>query len=190
MRLRAGQLRSWWAPWLFGALAACLYAVAEAGPLIDTHFALNRLDGRAVTEADFRGKWLLIYFGYTSCPDVCPTTLSELGAAIDTLGSRANSVQPVFITLDPARDSAKVMAAYLKAFGPRFVGLRGSGEDVAETAQRFHAYYRLRSLGNGQYTVDHSSYVYVIDPRGRFVTLITGDVPGHSMAAALRRLIG
>jgi protein SCO1/2 len=157
--------------------------------LIDTHFALTRLDGHDVTDADYRGKWLLIYFGYTFCPDVCPTTLGQMGSALDALGAGADAFQPIFVTLDPARDSAKVMTDYLKAFGPRFIGLRGSGTDIAETAERFHAYYRLRGIGNGQYTVDHSSYIYVIDPQGKFVELLTADVPGHSLADSLRKLI-
>jgi protein SCO1 len=164
---------------------------AQSAPaFIDTHFELTRLDGRDASDADFRGKWLLVYFGYTFCPDVCPTTLSELGAALDTLGPAADKFQPIFITLDPARDSATVMSAYLKAFSPRFVGLRGSGAAISETAQHFHAYYQLRGIGNGQYTVDHSSYVYVVDPQGKFVELLTTDTPGHSLADALRKLIG
>jgi protein SCO1/2 len=170
-------------------LASAPARAAATSALIDTHFALTRLDGHDVTEADYRGKWLLIYFGYTFCPDVCPTTLSQIGAALDTMGPKADSFQPIFITLDPARDSQKVMTEYLKAFGPRFIGLRGSGADIAETAERFHAYYRLRGIGNGQYTVDHSSYIYVIDPQGKFVELLTADVPGHSLADSLKKLI-
>jgi protein SCO1/2 len=175
---------------LSGSVAAPVASrAADAPALIDTHFDLTRLDGREVTEADYRGKWLIVYFGYTFCPDVCPTTLGQIGAALDSMGSKADSLQPIFITLDPARDSQKVMTDYLKAFGPRFIGLRGSGADIAETAQRFHAYYRLRGIGNGQYTVDHSSYIYVIDPQGKFVELLTADVPGHTLADSLRKLI-
>jgi protein SCO1/2 len=161
----------------------------KATALVDAQFALTRTDGREVTEADYRGKWLLIYFGYTFCPDVCPTTLSQIGDALDKLGPRADAFQPIFITLDPARDSEKVLTDYLKAFSPRFVGLRGSAVDIADTAQRFHAYYQLRSIGNGQYTVDHSSYIYVINPQGKFVELLTVDVPGHSLTDSLRKLV-
>lgn len=175
----------------FASMAAPLPCDAASGPaLIDTHFVLTGLDGRQVTDENFRGKWLLVYFGYTSCPDVCPTVLSQISASLRELGARADRFQPIFITLDPARDSTKVLSVYLKAFGSRFVGLRGSGEDIAETAQRFHAYYRLRGLGNGQYSVDHSSYIYVIDPKGRFTELLTGDLPGHSLTAALKKLAG
>jgi protein SCO1/2 len=161
---------------------------AGAQTLIDTHFDLTRLDGKEVTDADYRGKWLLIYFGYTFCPDVCPTTLTDVGAALDSLGADADKFQPIFITLDPARDSAKVMTDYLKAFSPRFVGLRADGATISETAHHFHVYFRMQSLGNGQYGIDHSSYVYVVDPHGNFVELLSPDVPGHSMADALRKL--
>ena len=162
---------------------------APAPQLVDAEFDLTRLDGRQVTQADYRGKWLLIYFGYTFCPDVCPTTLTQISEALDSLGTRADSFQPIFITLDPARDSQKVMTDYLKAFSPRFIGLRGAGTDIADTAQRFHVYYQLRGIGNGQYTVDHSSFVYVIDPNGKFVELLTPDVPGHSLGDSLRKLV-
>jgi protein SCO1/2 len=163
-------------------------APASPAPLIDAQFSLTRLDGKDVTQDDYRGKWLLIYFGYTYCPDICPTTLSEIGAALDQMGQAADKFQPIFITLDPARDSAKVMTDYLKAFNPKFIGLRGNGISTAETAERFHVYYRLRDIGSGQYAVDHSSYVYVVDPKGNFVELLSPDVPGHTIASALRKL--
>jgi protein SCO1/2 len=156
---------------------------------IDGRFALTDTNGRTVTNEDFRGKWQVIYFGYTFCPDVCPTTLSEITNALGELGPRANDVQPIFITLDPARDSAKVLTAYLKAFDSRFVGLRGDPETIQALARQFHAYFRLRGLGNGEYTVDHSSFIYVFDPKDTFVALLTGDLPGHALTDALRKLV-
>lgn len=156
---------------------------------IDGRFSLTDTNGRAVTNEDFRGKWQIIYFGYTFCPDVCPTTFAEITNALGELGSRAGEMQPIFITLDPARDSAKVLAAYLKAFDPRFVGLRGDPETIEALARQFHAYFRLRGLGNGEYTVDHSSFIYVFDPKGAFVELLTGDQPGHALADAFRKLL-
>ncbi len=163
---------------------------ALAAPLaIDGRFSLTDTTGRTVTNEDFRGKWQIIYFGYTFCPDVCPTTLAEITNALAELGPRADELQPIFITLDPARDSAKVLSAYLKAFDPRFVGLRGDPETIQELARQFHAYFRLRGLGNGEYTVDHSSFIYVFDPKGAFVELLTGDLPGHGLTDALRKLL-
>lgn len=158
-------------------------------PPVNGHFTLQTLDDRTVGDKDYRGKFLIVYFGYTFCPDVCPTTLTQIGAALTELGDKAAKFQPVFITLDPARDKTPVMQAYMKSFDPRIVALRGDPEDIEEAAKSFHAYYRPRSLGNGQYTVDHSSYIYVIDPKGKFVELLTGDLPGHPLASDLKKLI-
>ena len=139
--------------------------------------------------ADYRGKWLLIYFGYTFCPDVCPTTLTEIGGALKALGPRASSVHVLFITLDPMRDKSPVLARYLKAFDPRIEGLRGDPEETEGAAKSFHVYYRLRSVGRGEYAVDHSSYIYVFDPQGHFVKLLAPDAPGHKIAEDLKKTI-
>jgi protein SCO1 len=157
---------------------------------IDGRFSLTGTDGRTVTDEDFHGKWQIVYFGYTFCPDVCPTTLAEITNALAELGMRGRDVQPIFITLDPARDSAKVLAEYLKAFDSRFVGLRGDPETIQALARQFHVYFRLRGLGNGEYTVDHSSFIYIFDPKGGFVEVLTGDLPGHALTDALRKLLG
>jgi protein SCO1/2 len=171
----------------FVVSAPCAAAEQDAPP-INGHFALSTLDGKDVTDADFHGRWLLIYFGYTFCPDVCPTTLNQIGLALNELGAKAKDFQPVFITVDPARDSVKVMKDYLKSFDPRILGLRGQPDDIEAAAKSFHVYYRPRSLGNGQYTVDHSSYIYVIDPSGKFAALLQADLPGHSLAGSLEKL--
>lgn len=139
--------------------------------------------------ADYRGKWLIIYFGYTFCPDVCPATLTELGEALKRLGSRAQRVQALFITVDPARDKPSVMARYLKAFDPRIQGLVGDGDSIAAAAKSFHVFYQIRGLGGGEYAIDHSSYIYVIDPQGKFVALLAPDAPGHRIADDIQKLI-
>ncbi|HWA03423.1 MAG TPA: SCO family protein [Rhizomicrobium sp.] len=188
---RKRTLRAMLAALVSGAmvLGVCRSAAAgEPAPPIDGHFALSTLDGKPAADTDFRGKWLLIYFGYTFCPDVCPTTLSQLGNALDELGPKASDFQAVFITVDPARDKTAVMKDYMKSFSPRILALRGAPEDIEEAAKSFHVYYRPRSLGNGQYTVDHSSYIYVIDPKGKFAQLLTGDQPGHPLVEDLRKL--
>jgi len=179
---------------VFALAAALVFApaggwAAEEEPLpINGHFALQTLDGKDVSDTDYRGKWLLIYFGYTFCPDVCPTTLSQIGTALDALGPKAKDFQAVFITLDPARDKMQVMKDYMKSFDPRILGLRGEPDDIEAAAKSFHVFYRPRSLGNGQYTVDHSSYIYVINPKGKFAELLTGDLPGHPLIEDLRKL--
>jgi protein SCO1/2 len=164
-------------------------APAAQTPIVSGHFELETLDGRTVTEADYRGKWLLIYFGYTYCPDVCPTVLNEIGTALGELGPLAARIQPIFVTVDPSRDKPKVLTEYLKSFDPRIVGLYGDGDQTEAAAKQFHVYYRLRSLGNGQYTVDHSGFLYVLDPKGKFVKLLTADLPGHQMAVELRKVV-
>jgi protein SCO1/2 len=158
-------------------------------PQIGGHFALSTADGRHVTDRTFRGKWLLVYFGYTSCPDVCPTTLSSMALALEKLGPLADKIQPVFITVDPERDTPKLIGEYVKDFDPRFVGLVGSPQEIASTAHDFRVYYRVRQLGNNEYVVDHSSFIYVLDPNGSFVRLLTGDMPGHQLADELRKLM-
>ena len=187
--------------WLAAALAVTAAAVtvvmnrasqsnaAQQLPQIGGHFALSTPDGRRVTDTTFRGKWLLVYFGYTSCPDVCPTTLSAMALALDKLGPLADKVQPVFITVDPERDTSKIVGEYVKDFDPRFVGLVGSPQEIGAAAQEFHVYYRVRQLGNNEYVVDHSSFIYLIDPNGAFVRLLTGDLPGHQLADELRKLM-
>ena len=158
-------------------------------PHITGHFTLSTVDGRTVTEENYRGKWLLIYFGYTSCPDSCPLTLNGIGIALDKLGPLAEKVQPLFVTVDPERDTVAVMTEYLKSFDPRIVGLSGTQAQIAAAARQFHVYVRARQLGNGEYTVDHSSFLYVIAPDGSFAKLLTADLPGHQLAEELRQLV-
>jgi protein SCO1/2 len=158
-------------------------------PQIGARFELSLPDGRAVTNETFRGKWLVIYFGYTSCPDVCPTTLASVSQALKNLGAAADKVQPLFITVDPERDTPEIIGEYVKFFDPRFVGLVGSPQQVAAAARDFHVYYVARQLGNNEYVIDHSSFLYVVDPKGNFVRLLSGDLPGHELSAQLAKLI-
>jgi protein SCO1/2 len=171
------------------ALPARAAAVEEEtlpGPAMTGHFSLHTPDGKTVTDRSFGGKWLLVYFGYTNCPDVCPTVLNEEGVALRELGPLASKIQPIFITIDPARDKAPVLKKYISAFDPRIVALRGDGEETEAAAKAFHVYYRPVSLGHAEYTMDHSGYLYLINPKGKFVQLIVGNVPGHDMAKTLR----
>jgi len=117
-----------------GLFAGVVSAAPPPAPL-DGHFALTTLDGRDVTDADYRGKWLLIYFGYTFCPDVCPTTLTQIGGALDVLGPQAKAFQPIFITVDPARDKVPVLRDYMKSFDSRIVALTGEPDDIETSAK-------------------------------------------------------
>jgi protein SCO1/2 len=176
-------------------LLACVSSAATTveetlpSPAMTGHFSLHTTDGRTVTNDSFHGKWLLVYFGYTNCPDVCPTVLNEVGVALHELGPLAARVQPVFITVDPARDKTPVLKKYLSSFDPHIIGLRGNGEETEAAAKAFHVYYRPVALGNAQYTMDHSGFLYLIDPKGKFSSLITGNLPGHDMAQTLRKKI-
>jgi protein SCO1/2 len=181
------------------APAAVPATTAAAGPTsalpsasgavsISGHFTLETLDGQEVSDATYRGKWLLVYFGYTSCPDVCPTVLIRIGQALDKLGGLAEQIQPIFITVDPDRDTAHHLAQYMAAFNSRIVGLRGDSDQIRAAAQQFHAYYRTRSLGNGEYSIDHSSYLYVIAPNGHFVRLLADSLPADQIAGVLGTL--
>jgi cytochrome oxidase Cu insertion factor (SCO1/SenC/PrrC family) len=152
-------------------------------------FALLDQDGHRKTDKDFRGHWVLLYFGYTNCPDVCPTTLALMASVLDRLGARAARVEPVFITVDPARDTPEVLKKYLAAFGPRFVGLTGTPGAIAETARAYRVYYAKRWLAGGSYSVDHSSVIYLLDPNGKFVKVYDGEAPPAAIADNLKTLL-
>jgi protein SCO1/2 len=131
-------------------------------------FALPDADGRMRSIKDFQGKAVVVFFGYTQCPDVCPTTLSEIAEAKKLLGADGSKVQGVFITVDPDRDKPELLKAYMASFGPDFVALRGTPEQTAAVAKDFKVFYR-RSEGKtpGSYAMDHTAASYVYDPQGR-----------------------
>jgi len=176
------------------ALAQGPNAAQPARAAIGGPFRLTAEDGRTVTDATYRGKWLLVYFGYTHCPDICPTTLAEVAATLDRLGPLAAAVQPLFITIDPERDSTEAMAAYVKAFDSRIVGLTGTAAEIAAAAKAYRVYYAKRAptgAAQDDYAMDHSAFVYVMDPNGRYVTLFApaGGQGVEQMEARLRELI-
>jgi protein SCO1 len=158
-------------------------------PRIGGHFALTTADGRKVTDRSFRGKWMLIYFGYTFCPDACPTALHDITIALQQLGPLADKVQPIFITVDSERDTPPVMTDYVGSFDSRFIALRGTPEETAEAAREYRVYYSVHALGNDEYAIDHSSFIYLMNPEGALAKLLTGDLPGHQMADELRQFI-
>ncbi len=132
-------------------------------------FALIDQTGAVRKDSDFRGRLMLVYFGYSNCPDVCPTTLGVMADAMDRLGPKAKGVVPIFITTDPARDTPKVLALYMKAFGPEFVGLTGDPSAIAAAEKAYHVYAKRRDLPGGGYAMDHSSVVYLMGPDGNFL---------------------
>jgi cytochrome oxidase Cu insertion factor (SCO1/SenC/PrrC family) len=157
--------------------------VALGGP-----FRLTDHEGRAVTERDFAGRFLLLYFGFTWCPDVCPTELGVIASAMDELGADVSRVTPVFVTIDPERDTVAQMADYVERFHPAMRGLTGSPEQIAEIARRYRVFYARvppREPG-GEYLMDHSSFIYLVGPDGIVRTLFRPGTAPEAIAAALR----
>jgi protein SCO1/2 len=175
------------------ALVALPWAAVAQGTLppqgSGAHFALTASDGTAVTEQSYRGKWLVVYFGYTFCPDVCPTTMLEIAQALQTLGSRADAVQGLFITVDPRRDTPGVLAEYLKSFDPRLVGLTGTPAQIALAAGSFHVFYERHDTDDGGYLLDHSSFIYFVDGAGKFAKALTSEGGSKQIADTLSVLI-
>src|SRR3984957_12449011 len=161
-------------------------ALTVGGP-----FSLIDGDGKPVTDQTWRGKYMLVYFGYTYCPDVCPTTLTSVAAALDKLGPKADQIQPLFITVDPKRDTPAVVKQYAAAFSPRLIGLTGTPEQIAVAAKEYRVYYAEHRTGPGpdDYSMDHSSILYLMGPDGKFIAPIRADESGAQMATDLAKLM-
>ena len=180
---------------LTALLAACtghsLYALKSVSGLVPSlEFQLTNQDGQAVTAADYRHDVVLLYFGYTQCPDECPTTLTTLANALHTLGPRASQVRVLFVSVDPDRDTTAVLKRYVSHFGPQFVGLRGGQAELAALSKRYRiAYHYEKPDSYGNYEVDHSSAIFVFDGRGRARLLGQSDNTARQVASDLRRLL-
>lgn len=162
---------------------------------ITGEFSLIDHHGNAVTDLDYRGYWLLIFFGYTHCPDVCPTSLGVVALVMDELGPDAEKVQPLFITIDPARDTPETMAEYVAAFHPRIIGLSGSAEQVKAAAHSHRAYYAKAPAAEGmeevvgEYAMDHSAYLYLMDPDGVYAHAFSPTDTVEDITAEIRNLM-
>lgn len=163
------------------------YGTGVAGVSIGGPFTLVDQDGRTRHDTDFRGKLMLVYFGYTYCPDVCPTELQTMADAMERLGDKAAEVQPIFITVDPQRDTPAHLKDYAAAFDPRLVALTGTAEQVADAARAYKVYYKAAKQENGEYLVDHSSFVFLMDREGKYATHFRPDTTPEQMADAIRR---
>lgn len=152
-------------------------------------FELNDSQGRRVGTAHWRGQLVLLYFGYTYCPDVCPTDLASMAAALESLGRQASKVQPVFVTLDPKRDTPSLLSAYAGAFGPRFVALTGTEDEIRRVALAYRVYYEKVPGRAGAYLIDHTSFTYLLDEDGRYAGYFPPGTTGERMAAAIRGLM-
>lgn len=182
----------------FVMLAACgsksepvrFNSVDVTGAGWGSDFRLTASDGKPRSLSDFRGKAVALFFGYTHCPDVCPTTMSRLHAATTLLGKEAQRVQVVFITLDPERDTPALLAQYVPAFDPSFIGLHGSADDIAATAKEFHVFYQKQPGSTpASYTIDHTAGVFVFDPQGRLRLFVRETETPANIAADLKLLL-
>ena len=153
-------------------------------------FTLVDGSGKTITEASFPGKWLLVYFGYTHCPDACPTALQDMANAVDMLDpAKRKSVDILFITVDPARDTPAVMQDYVSNFAAPITALTGSPEQVAAAAKAYRVYYAKHPTEDGGYEMDHSSVIYVMDPKGEFVGNFSHQSSPEQIADKLKTLI-
>jgi protein SCO1/2 len=153
-------------------------------------FRLTDHNGKVRTLADFRGKAVVMFFGYTQCPDVCPTTMLEMKAVLQQLGADAQRVQVLFVTVDPERDTRELLSGYVPAFDPSFLGLFGDMETTAKTAKEFRVFYQKQpGTTPSSYTVDHTAGSYVFDPQGRVRLFVRHGDGGANLVADLRTLL-
>ena len=154
-------------------------------------FSLVDHTGRRVTDQDFRGKYMLVYFGFTFCPDVCPSGLQVISAALDQLGPKAEQVTPILISIDPERDTPEQLAQYVPSFHPRLVGLTGTPEEVQAAAKAYRVYYRKvkDEKSTAEYTIDHTSIIYLMNPSGEFVAHFTHATSASAMADKLAKML-
>ena len=196
-------------PWCLGAVAgALLLALGGAAPaqtskrsaaeLMDAvmwnrepiggPFQLTDQSGKLRSERDFHGHLMLVYFGFTTCPDICPTDLQAIGLAMEKLGAEAGDVQPLFITLDPERDTREHLADYVAMFHPRLLGLTGSAEAVQSATDAYRVYYKRVDFdhSDGYYTVDHSAFIYLMDRDGKYLGFFPPGTPAEKMVEMIR----
>jgi protein SCO1/2 len=155
-------------------------------------FTLINQDGQTVSDADFRGRYMLVYFGFTYCPDVCPTSLARNADALSLIGDKAAKVTPVLISVDPERDTPEALKAYTELFGGGLVALTGTPEQIAEVARAYRVYYAKvlpAASGSATYLIDHSAFTYLIGPDGQFVQLFRHDLGATEMGQQLQGLI-
>ena len=148
-------------------------------------FALVDQNGKRRTDADFRGKLMLVYFGFTFCPDICPTDLLQMGLAVEKLGQAGEAIQPLFVTLDPERDTPKHLAAYVPHFHPRFIALSGTPSAIRKAADAYKVYYK-KVAGPSGYTVDHTAFIYLMDRNGHYLGFFPPGTPAERRVEIIR----
>lgn len=179
-----------------GTLAACgkkeiVFKGSDiTGTKLGREMAMQDSTGTTRTLDDYKGKVVVVFFGFTQCPDVCPTAMAQLAQSMELLGDEAKKVQVLMVSVDPARDTPEVLGDYVKAFSPAFVGLTGTPEQLSRTAKSFKAFY-AKSPGAtpGQYSMDHASSFYILDKEGEARVLVSGNASAQDIAADIRQLV-
>jgi len=176
------------APWLLACTKRSFQAIDVSGADWGRDFRLRGADGREHTLADYRGRLVLVFFGFTQCPDICPTALARAAETIRLLGAEARLLQVIFVTIDPERDTPAVLGEYTRAFEPTFIGLWGDAAATEATAREFHVFYRKVQTG-ASYTMDHSAISYVFDTRGRLRLAVQHAQTAAALAADMQLLL-
>ncbi|WP_339635482.1 SCO family protein [uncultured Sneathiella sp.] len=162
-------------------------SILVGAPQIGGSFSLVNHKGERVTDEDYRGKLLLIFFGFVNCPDVCPTEMQTISLAMEELGEQASEVTPLFITVDPERDTPQAMSDFVAAFHPSLVGLTGSEEEIADVKKKYRVYGQKQEGGDPDYyLVDHTSFTYLMGKDGDLITVFSFGVPSEEIAAKIR----
>jgi cytochrome oxidase Cu insertion factor (SCO1/SenC/PrrC family) len=202
--MRAKLIVSVVAGLLIGAMAAiALFPEArqklfpQAGPetsgkaLIGGPFTLTDTTGKQVTDKDYRGRYMLVFFGFTACPDICPAGMQLISAALDKVGAKAENVTPIFISVDPERDTPQKLAGYVKNFSPRIVGLTGTPAQIAAVAKAYKVFYEKtpNAAAPADYGMNHTSIIYLMSPDGEYVTHFTPMTSADAMAEKLGKLL-
>lgn len=157
--------------------------------LVGGDFTLVNQDGETVTNKDFRGKVMIVFFGFTSCPDICPVTSATYAKALELLGDKANQVAPIFISVDPESDTPEVLKKFLANFDKRIIGLTGTEQQVEAAGSAYKAYFTKTKNADGDETVDHSGFIYIMDKNGAYVKHFAYDASAQDVAQAVSELL-
>lgn len=170
---------------------AAVYQKPSTGDTpIGGKFSLVDQDGQRKTDLDFRGRYIIVYFGYSYCPDICPMALNNITEALQLVGDKVKAVQPIFVTVDPERDTSWHLHQYLKNFHPAFVGLTGSYADIQEAIKQYHVYAnKINPDDASDYLMDHSSIIYFMDPQGRYVAHCNHNTPPEDIAKIINSVV-
>jgi protein SCO1/2 len=172
---------------MLGVILWLLTPDVPPSPVIGGTFTLTDGSGQTVSDRDYRGKFMLVYFGYTNCPDICPTTLYTIAKALPLMGKQANLIQPLFVTVDPIRDTPAVVGRYVALFSPRIVGLSGSASELQRIEQEYHVYVGPEDPKTG--AIDHGAMLYLMGKNGEFLSGLQDDLSSAGLAAELTKVV-